>query len=379
MRHSPGSISDGRIPGVSEGTAENWNIVIPGGLASCNSSHTAEESRAGPMPIASSLSEHVDQSSQGATSECLDFSQLSLCCPINVDEIRTRWMDPYIQIPGKNVKNYPPGVLEFMSRVLKAYAGAATRGRGLPFVHPTQMTELQTSSPLITCLSLVRICESPLPGSENAAMAVLLREMETLIESHTTYSNDLSLLAAFQAYLIYLLVLYFRFDDSSHRSRHYTDDFIRRALINLQTIAHSASRQGLTCVADQNRTRPRWEEWIVVEAKRRTLYVMYIFDGVVASRDNLPLFLGTELHGLPVAASKYLWQATKRRDWERNYNVYLAEWRELGPTIDELWPIPDDMDDLSIAKRRSRVDHWLEDVDEFGTMLYAVTACTHEA
>ena len=130
-------------------------------------------------------------------------------------------------------------------------------------------------------------------------------------------------------------------------------------------------------MAYQHRAHPRWETWIVVEAKRRTLYVMYLFDGILASRVNLPIFLGTELHSLPAAASKDLWEATNRGDWERKYNMFLADWNELGPTIDELWPVPDGMDDLSIAKWRSRVDRWLEDVDEFGTMLYAVTVCTH--
>lgn len=329
------------------------------------------------MPIAPSSSEGGNSSPQSVTPDCLDFSGLNLCCPINVDEITTRWMNSYIPIPGQKIKIYPLGVLEFMTKMLKAFAGAATRGRRLSFIHHTQMTNQQANSPLSTCLSLIRICENPLPGSEQAATTVLQSEVRNIIEQHSPYKNDLTILSGFQAYFIYLLVLYFCLGESLHRLRSETDDFTRQALINLQTIAHYACRQGLTCVADQQRARPRWEEWIVAEAKRRTLYVMYLFDSILASRDNLPIFLGTELHGLPAAASKDLWEATDRGDWERKYNMFLAEWSELGPTIDEMWPIPDDMDDLSIAKRRSRVDRWLEDVDEFGTMLYAVTVCTH--
>ncbi|KAJ5381302.1 uncharacterized protein N7496_003730 [Penicillium cataractarum] len=372
--HSPVSMPDDFVSSLHEGNMDSWHLVPPTPLASRNASHTTGET---PIPMAQSLSESRTISSLGDTPEFLDFSGLNLCCPINVDEIPTRWMNSYIPIPGKKVKTYPLGVLDFMTKILKAYAGAATRGRRLAFIHPTQMTDQQANSPLSTCLSLVRICENPLPGSEHAAMTVLQREMGNIIEQHTTYKNDLTLLSGFQAYLIYFLVLYFRLGESLNRLRSDTDDFIRQALINLQTIAHSASRQGLICVADQHKTRPRWEEWIVAEAKRRTLYAMYLFDGILASRDNLPIFLGTELRGLPIAASKYLWGATDRGDWERQYNLYLAEWSELGPTIDELWPIPDDMDELSIVKRRDRVDRWLEDVDEFGTMLYAVTVCTH--
>lgn len=365
------------VSSLHEGNTDNWHLVPPTPLASRNTSHTGGERVESPFPLAPSLSGSGTLSSHGATPECLDFSALKLYCPINVDKIPTRWMNSYIPIPGKKVKTYPPGVLDFMTKVLKAYAGAATRGRRLAFIHPTQMTYQQANSPLSTCLSLVRIYENPLPGSEHAAMMVLQREMGNIIEQHTTYKNDLTLLSGFQAYLIYFLVLYFRLGESLNRLRSNTDDFVPQDLINLQTIAHSASRQGLICVADQHKTRPRWEEWIVAEAKRRTLYVMYLFDGILASQDKLPIFLGTELRGLSVAASKYLWGATDRGDWERQYNLYLAEWSELGPTIDELWPIPDDTDELSIAKRRDRVDRWLEDVDEFGTMLYAVTICTH--
>ncbi|GJC89573.1 hypothetical protein ColLi_12411 [Colletotrichum liriopes] len=59
------------------------------------------------------------------------------------------------------------------------------------------------------------------------------------------------------------------------------------------------------------------------------------------------------------------------------YNIHLTEWPEGGLRIDELWPIPEDLDEDEINKRRSRVDAWLEDLDEFGTMIYAVTSGTH--
>lgn len=62
---------------------------------------------------------------------------------------------------------------------------------------------------------------------------------------------------------------------------------------------------------------------------------------------------------------------------ERDYNVFLVEWPEQALTIDELWPVSPEMDDAGIIRRRRRVDHWLENQDEFGTMIFAVTGCTH--
>lgn len=302
--------------------------------------------------------------------EGLNFSGLDLICPINADEITTRRMNPYISGPAQKIKNYPASIIAFMSRMLKSYAAAATSGRVIPpFIHPSQLKQQPASSPLTTCLSLVRMCRNPLPGSENAAVMILERELRNITEAREDFA-DMSLLAAFQAYLIYAMVLFFRVNNPRTQ-------YLRQAMINLQDLAHATSRQGLVCTADRHRVRPRWEEWIVAESKRRTLYVMYLFDSILSAQESLPTYLGTELQGLPAPGSKSLWQAQVRGDWEREYNVYLAEWTEPGLAIDEFWPVPADFDEAAIEARRARIDHWLEGVDEFGTMLYAAMSCTH--
>ncbi|KAI1372494.1 hypothetical protein F4677DRAFT_264015 [Hypoxylon crocopeplum] len=302
--------------------------------------------------------------------ETLDFSSLELLSFINVDDISNRWLNSYIPVPGQKVKDYPATITSLIFRLLKSYAVITVRGRGVPpFVHPSQMTAASTRPPLSSCLSLVRICEKPLPGSEGVAADVLQREMNNLYEQHGTY-DDVTLLSAFQAYLIYSMVLFFRLGDVANQ-------FLRPAMMNLQALACSSGRGGLVCTVEQQRARPRWEAWIVAEAKRRTLYTMYLFDSVLSAQDGLPTFLGTELQGLPAPANKSLWSAQSRHGWATAYNVYLADWPEGGLCIDELWPIPADLDEAGILRRRNRVDHWLEDIDEYGTMLYAVTSCTH--
>lgn len=304
------------------------------------------------------------------SSEVLNFSSLDLACPIDVDAITNRWLNPYIPDPEQKVKEYPASVTRFIYRILKSYAGMAARGRGtIPFLHPVQIKHQRAGSPLTTCLSLVRIAENPLPGSEDSTALVLQREMESIAALRGSY-DDMSLLAAFQAYLIYTMVLFFRLSQGP-------SSFFRGAMMNLQHLACSSSRRGLVCVAEERHARPKWEEWIVVEAKRRTLYVMYLLDSVLSAQENLPTFLGVELHGLPAPASKTLWEAQNRGDWEKEFNIFLAEWTERGLTIDELWPVPADYDEPAIARRQSRVDRWLESLDEYGTMMFAVTGCTH--
>lgn len=300
----------------------------------------------------------------------MDFSGLDLVCPISADEIKNRWIQAYIPVPGQTVKQYPTGVSNFIYHILKSYAVVAVNGRGiLPFIHPKQMMAQPTGSPLTTCLSLVRICSNPIPGTEDAAVKVLQREMHNLYKIRDKY-DDKCLFAAFQAHLIYSMILFFQLN-------HACNDHFRDIMTNLQELACASSQQGLLCAANQRRARPRWEEWITVEAKRRTLFVMYLFDSILSTQEGLPTFLGTELQGLPAPASKLLWQASSRFEWERQYNIHMAEWMEGSLTIDELWPPFLGMTASDISRRHARVDRWLENLDEYGTMLYAIMRCTH--
>lgn len=300
----------------------------------------------------------------------LDFSGLDLVCPINAGDISNRWLQCFIPVPGQKAKEYPANITAFIYRILKSYVSMTVRGRGVPpFVHYSQITVEAARSPLSTCLGLMRMCENPLPGSQVSAMNVLQREMTGIYEHHGTY-DDLSLLAAFQAYLIYSLVLFFNLRASA-------DSFLRQAMMNLQDLACSCSLQGLVSVAEQQRVRPKWESWIVAEAKRRTLFTMYLFDSVLLAEDGLPNFLGTELRGLLAPAAKFMWMTSRRHEWEATYNAHLVEWGAGGLRIEELWPIDAGLDEHRVLERRNRVDRWLESVDEFGTMMYAITSCTH--
>lgn len=309
-------------------------------------------------------------SSVERSSENLDFSGLGLVCPINVTSITNRWLNTYISAPEQVVKEYDPKVSDFICRILKSYAGSMIRGRGFPpFIHSTQLAAHSLCPPLATCMSIVRIFDRPLPGSEGAASEVLQREMAKVYEQRAEY-DDMDLLAAFQAYLIYAMVLFFRVELGPSA-------FLYQATVNLQELASLTSRRGLMCAEEQQRTRPRWEPWIVAEAKRRTIFTMYLFDNVLSRHEGLPTFLGTELRGLPAPTGESLWEVKGRRDWEMNYNIHLAEWPGGDLCIDELWAIPPGMPEASVAERRNRVDQWLEDLDAFGVAMYAVTSYTH--
>jgi hypothetical protein len=178
--------------------------------------------------------------------------------------------------------------------------------------------------------------------------------------------TQIDLLAAFQAYLTYALMAFFSPEGSSIVDR--------QVMINLQDFGSEAASRGLVCPAEISQARPDWESWIVASTKRRTLFTMYLFDNLFCTLNGIPTFLGKEIDGLPAPAAKILWECRNRATWEKEYNFFLNSWDGSGLTIDELWP---DLEGGTDTRKR-RVDKWVESVDEFGMMLYAITSVTHE-
>lgn len=292
-----------------------------------------------------------------------------LHCPIDADAIQNRWLNSYLPETGQKQKHYSVSTTAFIYRILNSYVGVIIRGHGIPpFIHNSQLIAIRSMPALSTCLTLVRMCDRPLPGSDRVIVDTVQREMKNLYERHTNY-DDTELFATFQAYLVYCMVLYFRLDGNP-------PNFHRQSMMSLQTLACSSSRRGLVCVAESTGAHPQWETWIVAEAKRRTLFTMYLFDSLLSAEEGIPTLIATELEGLPGPATRQLWTASTRREWETAYDKYRSEWVQ-GFCIDELWPVPSNLNPSEVLARRSRVDHWLEDVDEFGTMLYAITCSTH--
>lgn len=310
-----------------------------------------------------SISNPKSQSSE----KCLDAS--ALVCPIDANEISCRWLNAYVPLPGQQIKNYPVKVTSFIFRVLKSYTAACIRGNTLPpFIHSSQHPQFAPESPLSTCLSLVRMWQMPNPVNNQAANNVLSQEMQRLYNEQSNFGTE-NMLFVYQAYLIYTMVLFFHDNPGT--------TFLRQAMTNLQDIACSTSRQGLVCRAVFDNQRPPWLAWIHTEAKRRTLYTTYLFDSLLSAQEGLNSYLGTELRGLSAPSNQALWQVESDHEYKKIYSMHLVDWEDRYLSIDELWPVPAGMTESDIAKRRIRVDRWLEDVDAFGMMLYTVTSQTH--
>lgn len=146
------------------------------------------------------------------------------------------------------------------------------------------MIKYSTNPPLSLCFGLIGTSGKPISGSDGVVAEVLQCEMNKTFELRETYS-EMGLLGVFQAYLKYAIVLFFRLIQAPN-------NFIRQAMMKLQELACETSRQGLACKVEQLHTRLKWASLIVAEAKRRTMYTIYLLDSVLSAPEGLPTFLG---------------------------------------------------------------------------------------
>jgi hypothetical protein len=328
----------------------------------CKFSHEVQEISIHPK-VALPLGYCGPKQDDSGVSEVLDFTNLDLTCPIDPDTISNRWLNTYIPIPGQKIKTYPKGVSFFIHQMLESYISMTTRGELPPFVHAMQM--IPGPARLKSSLHVMRELVQGREHDPEKTTDALIAEMSKITDSRHEDDDDLDSLGSFQSYLILTMVAFFK------NLRPLSS--LREAMTNLQTLAATTARKGLTC----KHNRPSWESWAITEAKRRSLYVMYLFDSLLSSTENLPTFLGTELTGLLAPQGKSLWQAKSWKEWHEAYSRHVAVWGNDDFKINELWPLPLDMNEKDLAKLRNRVKSWLEGVDEYGTMMYAVTSITH--
>lgn len=173
-------------------------------------------------------------------------------------------------------------------------------------------------------------------------------------------------LCSFQAYLVYTILMYF---SPLGNVSAVTD----KIMMTLMELAFRTAQNGLLCTAETTHTRPNWESWIVVSAKRRAIYTMYLLTSVYNSDRGLPNFVADEMKGVYVPESKVLWEVTDREVWEKEYDRHLLEWEDGMLEISELWRSTE----TGSTERRERIGRWVRGVDEFGMMLFAVCAHIH--
>ncbi|GJN75942.1 hypothetical protein PLICBS_010052 [Purpureocillium lilacinum] len=297
-----------------------------------------------------------------ARDETLNFDSVDLVPLAGADQIRDRWLRPFLAVTGQQEvpKAFHPYTLQYMSCVLRTYPKQMASDSVPPFIHPAQMTTGHVA--LANCYSLVRLWHHRAAGSEAIVADTVQREMDRLAHGQT--SGDTEQLAALQAYLTYCIMAYF----SPISGIPLVND---ATMVTLQEMAFCAAQGGLVSTAELAGSRPAWESWIVASAKRRAMFAFYLLSSVYNADNNVPNFLAEELRGVFAPDAKRVWEARSREEWEREYARHLALWPDGPLKISELWRSPE----TGSERRRERIDRWVQTTDEFGVMLFAV--CVH--
>ncbi|KAJ5101330.1 hypothetical protein NUU61_003552 [Penicillium alfredii] len=298
----------------------------------------------------------------------LDFENIDLAPMVDAEEIRDRWLRPYLFTSmGQVPKLFHPFTVQYLTCVLRSYPGyLLDLSHAPPFIHPRQLASKRPPQALANCFNLARMWMNRVPGSERMIISTVQQEMARLVTAQNTV-GDFDHLCSLQAYLIYLIISYFFPIDANNSL---VND---SAMVTLQEQAFHAAKAGVSCTTEVSRTRPNWESWIVASAKRRTLFTMYLFSSVYNAQKGLPNFVADELSSLAVPEGKALWEAPDRGSWEREYNRHLSRWEDGILKISELWR----SSQTGSEERRKRIERWLQSADEFGMMLFAVCAHIH--
>ncbi|KAJ5378086.1 uncharacterized protein N7496_005495 [Penicillium cataractarum] len=303
------------------------------------------------------------------TQNTLNFENVTLLPMLDAEEIRDRWLKPHLMTgTGQAPKHFHVFTVQYLSCVLRSYPGQLLEENIIPpFIHPMQLTRQPVPPALANCSSIVRLWMNRAPGSEELVLMTLKNEIDRLVAQKQSI-GDFELLCSFQALLIYMIMAYF-FPMSDTTLLGETD------IATLQELAFYSAKRGLACPAESKQTRPDWESWIVASAKRRTLVAIYLFINIYNASKDMPSFVSNELADVLVPQGKALWLASERAGWVTEYNRHLAKWEDGMLEVAELWRAPGV--GVQTEKRRERIERWVRSADEFGMMLFAVTAHLH--
>ncbi|KAH8886336.1 hypothetical protein GQ53DRAFT_827992 [Thozetella sp. PMI_491] len=255
--------------------------------------------------------------------------------------------------------------MHFVVRVLQSWPRmmATHDTRHLPpIIHRLQLAK-GMPGPLANCYTLAKMWIGHTPGSRDLVQRTIQDEVRRLLREYSSYDAP-DLLAAAQSLLILLIILLFGFGNSAALA-HPVD---AQLLIDMWDVKQALAMTGLFLEQESNHTLPRWRDWAMVSAKRRTILALHHLEWAWSLRHGYPILTCLELGPLPAPAARYLWEEGDERSWEHQYNEWLRLWRGGSYRMEEFFQL-NAGDSANPLDERSEM--WLADADGFGVMLMA--------
>lgn len=110
----------------------------------------------------------------------LNFQDIDLAPMIDAQEIRDRWLRPYISdSTGQEPKQLNAHTIKYLTCILKSYLRNILDSITPPFIHPLQQTGIHPPD-LAYCFTLVRMWLNRIPGSEPLILGSMRAEMKKI-------------------------------------------------------------------------------------------------------------------------------------------------------------------------------------------------------
>ncbi|KAI1827027.1 hypothetical protein F4861DRAFT_536502 [Xylaria intraflava] len=214
------------------------------------------------------------------------------------------------------------------------------------------------------CITLCKMWVGQSEDSGQIVQSAVRGEVEFILSKYRTYDSP-TLLAAMQSLLMLLTILVFP------TSRQTTLSIVPGHIFaGVRDMAFYVLSTGLTLHEEAASIRPTWRLWAHMEAKRRTLVLIYFLHWAYSVHHGTRHLNCLQLARVPAPAPKWLWQATDEKTWMGLYTRWLVMWDGSGLKYYELFLVEDGpvMD--------SRAEMWFEDADELGLLMMAMLNTT---
>lgn len=137
-------------------------------------------------------------------------------------------------------------------------------------------------------------------------------------------------------------------------------------LVALRELGVYINQSSLIIPEEKAHTRPSWSDWVLVNCKRRSVMVLNLLAWCNAMHNGFANFPCADSDLIPAPAGKVLWNMDKQENWEVAYDKWLGRWAGLGIVTHCDLKTPSKLDAV-------RSVMWLEEADEFGMMLIALS------
>ncbi|KAL2068185.1 hypothetical protein VTL71DRAFT_16283 [Oculimacula yallundae] len=224
--------------------------------------------------------------------------------------------------------------LNFILQNMKAYPALLVDGsESPPFIHTTSMVLgvvrrtgrdiIPGTDHLPICKHIVQMWQTRSPQTQAFISRTIIAEMQRFTEQKYTVASDWELLSMLQAMTVFIIL---RISDPDSG----TIDFDNSLVETMTLIAIRLERSGFLCDGEVHGYRPTWEEWILMESKRRTVIILFLICLLFEISPNQGGKAMAGLMPLPLPATKLLWQAKTENEWTMLYDDMLLQRQGRG-------------------------------------------------